>query len=108
MLLCLLTYLLYLLYLLYLVPSFKAFWPEAHAPKHAYALKETRFTVYRYTGKQQSAGWGLQAAGWVLQAGSCRLGAASCYGLGLQAGHMPIMLTHFTLLYFTLLTYLGA
>ena len=71
---------------------------------HAYALKETRFTVYRYTGKQQSggcrlgaagcwlgaagwklqagaAGWGLQAADWVLQAVRCKLGGlqtASC------------------------------
>ena len=90
----------YLLYLLTLLTSFdKCPRPEAHAPKHFYALKETRFTVYRYTGKQQSAGcrlgaagcW-LGAAGWKLQAGSCRLGAASCYGLGLQAGDCRLLI----------------
>ena len=47
-----------------------------------YALKETKFTVYRYAGiraagslqhaGRAAAGWG--AAGWELQAGGCKVG----------------------------------
>ena len=79
----LLTYLT-LLYLLYLLPWFKAFRPEAHAHKLFYALKETKFTVYRYAGiraagslqpagGQQQVGGLKAAAGWRLQAGGCKV-----------------------------------
>ena len=82
-----LTYLLTLLYFTLLTllkhPWFKAFGPEAYAHKHFYALKETKFTVYRYAGIRAAGSLqpaGRVAAGWGA-AGCCRLGAA---GLRLQ------------------------
>ena len=45
---------------------------------HCYALKETSFTVYRYTGIPVMLYTGLQAAGCRLGAVGCRLLAVSC------------------------------